>query len=400
VISADGSQLFQITNDPLADFAPAWAPDGRSVAYVSWRSGDKDVWLTDLSHASDEEARNLTNTPGVQEDHPAWAPDGRALAYDDASSGYQITYWLPLGAEGGSPTLGTPVAVGQGLEPAWAPGDGGALALVYQADPDRRATLALVRPGGLDAQPLPFDSAARPRSLTWTEAALPQGERVTPEAVASPAPAPAVLALLDGVELTGVGEARLSAPVAPAFQALRARVAAEAGWDFLERLDEAGTALDARALDDAPRSLHPAGRAFDTLDSRATASLVLREPAGLATYWRVLVQTYAQDGSQGEPLRERAWDLAARYQGGTARTDGGAYAWLPAGNVYYVDFTELAAAAGWTGLPAGETWRTDWAATHAWHFERRDGLTWWQAMLAVYPQAQIEAVYGPRNGEP
>ena len=65
----------------------------------------------------------------------------------------------------------------------------------------------------------------------------------------------------------------------------------------------------------------------------------------------------------------------------------------PAGDVYYVDFTELAADYGWTRVPALDGWQSHWDAIRAWHFERADGLSWDAAMLEVYPQAEIDEVF-------
>ena len=89
----------------------------------------------DLSQAGDDQALDVTRTPSMQEDDPAWAPDGRSLAYGDPSSGYGITYVLPFGEYG---EWGTPLAVGQGGKPVWGPG-GASLALAYQVSDERRA---------------------------------------------------------------------------------------------------------------------------------------------------------------------------------------------------------------------------------------------------------------------
>lgn len=402
VTSPDGEQLYQVTGNAFADYSPSWSPDGRRIAYIAWRSGNPDVWMTDLSRAGDEQAVNLTQSPHLREESPVWSPDGRSLAYADESSGYPIVYTLPIGDDG---RPGAPVAVGQGADPAWSPA-GQALAVAYRAEPDGTATLAVIGQGGSRVSPLRLPAPARPRGLHWTATVLPAqpaawleavnavadpalySERLAPVATAGPPYA-----------LVSVGEGtsmRLSDRVDGAFAAWRVRVLAETGHDYLADLDEAWVALDdARRADDGPESWHAAGRAADLADGADMPLVVTREGFGLETYWRLWLLAAKQDGTQGEPLRAVPWDFAARYRGGRARTEGGAYAdGYPAGDAYYVDLTELAADYGWQRLPARDDWRTGWDGIRAWHFQRTDGLAWRDALLEVYTREAVDALAG------
>jgi len=46
VINADGTGTpARVTNDPAFDFTPVWSPDGRSIAFLSDRDGDQDVYV-------------------------------------------------------------------------------------------------------------------------------------------------------------------------------------------------------------------------------------------------------------------------------------------------------------------------------------------------------------------
>jgi Tol biopolymer transport system component len=59
--------------------APAWSPDGQTIALVGTVLGRTDLYLIDLQ--SDEpEIRRLTDDAG-DEEMPAWSPDGRTLAF-------------------------------------------------------------------------------------------------------------------------------------------------------------------------------------------------------------------------------------------------------------------------------------------------------------------------------
>jgi Tol biopolymer transport system component len=60
------------------DFFPDFTPDGRSIAFVSDRTGRYEVWMSD---ADGEHARQLTNEGYPYALAPRWSPDGRRLAY-------------------------------------------------------------------------------------------------------------------------------------------------------------------------------------------------------------------------------------------------------------------------------------------------------------------------------
>jgi Tol biopolymer transport system component len=55
---------------------PAISPDGLQVAFVSFRSGVPEIWISDNAG---ESARQLTSLGGPQVTQPAWSPDGRYL---------------------------------------------------------------------------------------------------------------------------------------------------------------------------------------------------------------------------------------------------------------------------------------------------------------------------------
>ncbi len=84
VRSTDGAVLRQLTRDPYRERLPAWAPDGKEIAFYSNRSGKYEVWRirADGTHLEQVtfEARGATNTP-------IWSPDGKRLAYTMPRSG-------------------------------------------------------------------------------------------------------------------------------------------------------------------------------------------------------------------------------------------------------------------------------------------------------------------------
>jgi len=74
-----GGPAERLTTDPADDFAPDLSPDGREVAYHSWRSGSRDIFIKTLDGGP---LTQLTATAS-QESYPIWSPDGRALAFHD-----------------------------------------------------------------------------------------------------------------------------------------------------------------------------------------------------------------------------------------------------------------------------------------------------------------------------
>ena len=67
----------RLTSDPTPEFAPDPSPDGRTVAFHSWRGRSRDIYILPLDGGPIE---RVTNT-SVQEGLPKWSPDGLTLAF-------------------------------------------------------------------------------------------------------------------------------------------------------------------------------------------------------------------------------------------------------------------------------------------------------------------------------
>jgi len=62
------------TSEPL--LAPAWSPDGRQIAYVSFESGRPAIYRQEIATGQREQ---LTDFKGLNSS-PAWSPDGKSMA--------------------------------------------------------------------------------------------------------------------------------------------------------------------------------------------------------------------------------------------------------------------------------------------------------------------------------
>lgn len=91
----EGAQVALNSLDPI--ISPAWAPDGRQLAYVSFESQKAVVWVQDTATGR---RRILANFRGSNS-APAWAPDGRSLTLA-LSQGGSTQLWR-IGVEGGTP---------------------------------------------------------------------------------------------------------------------------------------------------------------------------------------------------------------------------------------------------------------------------------------------------------
>lgn len=91
VVAPDGSARANISNDPArADIQPAWSPDGKRIAYISWPTSetyyplmteaiyDTDIWAM---NADGTGKRQLTFTEEAGEHFPLWSPDGEHILF-------------------------------------------------------------------------------------------------------------------------------------------------------------------------------------------------------------------------------------------------------------------------------------------------------------------------------
>ncbi|GIW88362.1 MAG: peptidase S9 [Isosphaeraceae bacterium] len=77
LVSTRGGEPKRLTTTPGTNTHPRWSPDGRTLAFVSNRSGSNQIWLLPIDGG---EPRPLTRLP-IDVSGPIWSPQGDRLAF-------------------------------------------------------------------------------------------------------------------------------------------------------------------------------------------------------------------------------------------------------------------------------------------------------------------------------
>ena len=113
VTDALGSTPRRLTDEPRPrEFMPAWSPDGRWIAYVTWTEEGGHLWKASAEGGVPE---RLSDAPALWAD-PVWTPSGDAV----------IALRASLGAAASVPSLGPSTAVPPTADIVAVPADGGA----------------------------------------------------------------------------------------------------------------------------------------------------------------------------------------------------------------------------------------------------------------------------------
>jgi Tol biopolymer transport system component/tRNA A-37 threonylcarbamoyl transferase component Bud32 len=80
-----------------SNVSPQFSPDGKRIAFHSWRSGNGEVWVCDRDGSK---PRQLTFFNRLTA-NPQWSPDGQQIAFESNPEGHQAIF--VMSAEGGQP---------------------------------------------------------------------------------------------------------------------------------------------------------------------------------------------------------------------------------------------------------------------------------------------------------
>lgn len=388
------SKPIQLTEDLSADFSPVWAPNGREIAFVSTRTGEEEIWIARLD-VIENRYSNISNRPNHIDKQPDWSTDSSTLFWSTERDGYPQIAGIRLNqldnqtlffVDGIYPSekystlfyiqseantnflTGISLINGNMILPStYLPGN------VYGLDILITETI----PNGIQ---IAFQTGYTPK-IEWDESENKEIYSSTGRAAIIP------------VENLDAPYPYFNNHVVEAFKELKNQTAELVGWDFLSGLERAFLPITDPASPGAVEDWLYTGRAFEfnPLTVYADLAVVVREERSGQTYWRIYLKSRYQDGSQGMPLQQSPWNLAARYNNDPISYEtGGNRITIPQG--YWIDFTDLALSTGWDRVSALPNWRSYFAGARFNQFVKSEGLDWFSAMRQVYP---LEALKSP-----
>jgi hypothetical protein len=103
IVDRDGKNLRRLTEDKYADLHPVWSPDGRTIAFATDRGSETDfrtlafgnfrIAVYDLERKS---VRVLQKMEQGKNASPQWAPDGRSIAFVSDRNGVSNVFLYDL----------------------------------------------------------------------------------------------------------------------------------------------------------------------------------------------------------------------------------------------------------------------------------------------------------------
>jgi len=74
IMNADGTSIRRLTDDPARDMFPEWSPDGKQIAFISYRDGFRNLFVMD---SDGSHPRRLTFN---QKEFTQWPASRRLMA--------------------------------------------------------------------------------------------------------------------------------------------------------------------------------------------------------------------------------------------------------------------------------------------------------------------------------
>jgi len=386
-----------LTNHPGADYAPNWSKQGRLISFISTRNGLQEVWYADLDSREVDKAVPVANLPGASIDHPTWSPEGRYLTWSIVTEegNHSLITW-----DSHEPGR-DPVFTGSGDWPLWS-GGGEILYAVLEGPYD---TYLTAYPGFKGSSQVMLPAVKMPgqvEGISWSavnafafESNLEPGPKPTPlwyPAEGSAAEQASERKDLIQLRNLTAPNPRLNQDAVDSFSSLRQAVRDAAGWDFLGSLENAYVSIYEPLAPGVSLEWLFTGRGItiDDVPRMANWVVLVKEDYRDQTYWRVYLRANNQQGSHGKPLHDFNWSFNARYSGSNAQFENGGAKSHYIQSGYWIDFTELANAYGWSHFPAEPFWQFSESASRYQYFAFTQDINLQTALLQLYSQSDIQ----------
>jgi len=111
----DGANQRRVTVNRSLNINPTWSPDGRSLAYTSYRRGAPDIFISMIYQGTIE---NPLHSKGEENFLPVWSPDGTKIAFQSNRDGNPEVYVMNRDGSGIRRLTNHPASDGT---PTWSP---------------------------------------------------------------------------------------------------------------------------------------------------------------------------------------------------------------------------------------------------------------------------------------